>query len=193
MPIVMPIFGKAPRLGRDVFIAPNATVIGDVELGDEASVWFGAVVRGDIGAIRIGARTNIQDLACVHLSSDGTPESPPNPQGQHGSVTIVGDDCTIGHGAILHGCWVGDRCLVGMGAILLDDVRVGEGSVIGAGALVPPRMVIPPGSLVLGSPARVVRPVRESEARLGSDGAAHYVENARHFLEAMQVERGGRL
>ena len=172
MPLVMSFDGKSPRFGRDVFLAPNATVIGDEELGDEASVWFGAVLRGDIGAIRVGARTNIQDLACLHLTNGR-------------SDTILGADCTVGHGAILHGCVVGDRCLVGMGSILLDDSVIGEGSVVGAGALVPPRMIVPPGSLVLGSPAKVVRPVRENEARLGPDGAAHYVANARRFLAAL--------
>jgi carbonic anhydrase/acetyltransferase-like protein (isoleucine patch superfamily) len=172
MPLVMPFEGKVPRLGRDVFVAPNATVIGDVELGDEASVWFGAVLRGDIGAIRIGARTNIQDLCCVHLTNGR-------------SDTIVGADCTVGHGVILHSCVVGDRCLVGMGSILLDDVVIGDGSVIGAGALVPPRTIVPPGSLVLGNPGKVVRPVREHEARLGPDGAAHYVENARRFRASL--------
>ena len=108
------------------------------------------------------------------------------------SDTLVGIDCTVGHGAILHGCVVGDRCLVGMGAIVLDDVRVGDGSVIGAGALVPPRMVIPPGSLVLGNPAKVVRPVREGEACLGADGAAHYVENARRLRAALAEGPGGK-
>jgi carbonic anhydrase/acetyltransferase-like protein (isoleucine patch superfamily) len=179
MTILMPFDGKTPRLGRDVFVAPNATLIGDVELDDEASVWFGAVLRGDIGAIRVGARTNIQDVACLHLT-------------QGLSRTVVGADCTVGHGAILHGCIVGDRCLIGMGAVVLDNATIGDGSVVGAGALVPPRMVIPPGSLVLGSPAKVVRPVKEHEARLGPDGAAHYVENARRFRVAFPDERGGR-
>lgn len=164
----MPFGGKAPVLGRDVFIAPNATVIGEVELGDEASVWFGAVLRGDIGAIRIGARTNVQDLACVHLT-----------EGQ--SATVVGVDVTIGHGAILHGCTVGDRCLIGMGSIVLDNAVIGEGSVIAAGTLIPPRMVVPPGSLVRGNPGKVIRPVSADEAQMGVFGAAHYVAGARQF------------
>jgi gamma-carbonic anhydrase len=166
--LVLPYAGMTPRLGRDVFVAPNATLIGDVELGDEASVWFGCVLRGDIGSIRIGARTNVQDLVCMHLT-DGV------------SVTVVGADVTIGHGAILHGCTVGDRCLIGMGSILLDNAVIGEGSLVAAGSLVPPRMVVPPRSLVRGNPAKVLREVTEDEGRLGIMGAEHYVEHARRY------------
>jgi len=164
----MPFGGKSPVFGREVFVAPNATVIGDVDLGDEASVWFGAVLRGDIGAIRIGARTNVQDLACVHLT-EGL------------SATVIGADVTIGHGAILHGCTVGDRCLIGMGSIVLDNAVIGEGSVIAAGTLVPPRTVVPPGSLVRGNPGKVIRPVSPEEAQMGVLGAEHYVAGARRF------------
>src|SRR5512140_3612933 len=110
MALVLPFGEKNPKLGQGVFVAPNATLIGDVELGDEASVWFGAVLRGDIGSIRIGARTNVQDLACVHLTEGS-------------SKTVVGADVTIGHGAILHGCTVLDGCLIGMGSILLDNAE----------------------------------------------------------------------
>jgi carbonic anhydrase/acetyltransferase-like protein (isoleucine patch superfamily) len=166
--LIMPFRGKAPVLGRDVWIAPTAAVIGDVELADEASVWFGAVLRGDIGPIRIGARTNVQDLACVHLT-EGL------------SATVIGADVTIGHGAILHGCTVGDRCLIGMGSIVLDNAVIGEGSVIAAGTLVPPRMIVPPRSLVRGNPGKVIRPVSESEAEMGTYGAEHYVAGARQF------------
>jgi hypothetical protein len=168
MPIVLDFGGKSPRLGLNVFLAPNATVIGDVELGDEASVWFGAVLRGDIGSIAVGARSNVQDLACVHLTSGL-------------SSTRIGADVTVGHGAILHGCTVGDRALIGMGAIVLDNAEIGAGSVVAAGSLVPPRMIVPPGSLVRGNPARVVREVTESEARLGVEGALHYVGGARSY------------
>jgi carbonic anhydrase/acetyltransferase-like protein (isoleucine patch superfamily) len=164
--------GKSPVVGRDVFVAPNATVIGDVTLGDEASVWFGAVLRGDIGAIRIGARSNLQDLACVHLT-EGL------------SQTVVGADVTVGHGAILHGCSVGDRCLIGMGSIVLDGAVIGEGSLIAAGTLIPPRMVVPPGSLVRGNPGKVVRPVTAEEAKMGVLGATHYVAGARRFRELL--------
>lgn len=168
MALVLPYDGFSPRFGANVFLAPNATLIGDVVLGDEASVWFGAVIRGDIGAIRVGARTNVQDLACLHLT-DGI------------STTNIGADVTIGHGAILHGCTVEDGCLIGMGSIVLDNAVIGAGSVVAAGALVPPRMVVPPRSLVKGSPAKVVRAVTEAEGRLGVDGARHYVESARKY------------
>jgi carbonic anhydrase/acetyltransferase-like protein (isoleucine patch superfamily) len=168
MALILPFGGHTPRIGHDVFLAPNATIIGDVEIADGASIWFGAVLRGDIGAIRIGPRTNVQDLACVHLT-EGL------------SRTVVGADVTVGHGAILHGCTVGDRCLVGMGSVILDNASVGEGSVIAAGAVVTARTVIPPRSLVRGTPAKIIREVTEAEGRLGIDGARGYVENARRF------------
>ncbi|WP_437303112.1 gamma carbonic anhydrase family protein [Sorangium sp. So ce388] len=178
MALVLDLDGVSPRLGRDVFLAPNATVIGDVELGDEASVWFGAVLRGDIGAIRVGPRTNVQDLACLHLTSGV-------------SQTIIGADVTIGHGAILHGCLVGDGCLIGMGSILLDNVEIGEGSVVAAGAVVPPGKVFPPRSLVRGNPARLMGEVRPDQAELGRMGAASYVENARRFRAALAASAAG--
>jgi gamma-carbonic anhydrase len=165
---LLPYGGAMPILGRDVFIAPGAYVIGNVTIGDESSVWFGAVLRGDVGAIVIGARTNIQDLSLVHMTGGI-------------SNARIGDDVTVGHGVTLHGCDVGHRCLVGMGSILLDGVRVGDDSVIGAGSLITPRMVIPAGSLVLGRPAKVLRPATAVERRLGIDGAAHYVQNAKNY------------
>jgi len=176
--LVLPWQGVSPRLAEDVFVAPNATVIGDVELAPGASVWFGAVLRGDIGPIRVGARSNVQDLACIHLT-EGL------------SSTEIGADVTIGHGAILHGCKVGDGCLIGMGAVVLDNAEIGAGSVIAAGSVVPPRRRVPPGSMVMGNPGKVVREVTAEEARLGRDGAAHYVENARRFLR-MFAEAGAR-
>ncbi|MEO7329079.1 MAG: gamma carbonic anhydrase family protein [Minicystis sp.] len=170
MALTLPFGDHRPRVGRGVFVAPNATLIGDVVLEDEASVWFGAVLRGDIGPIRIGPRSNIQDLACVHLT-------------QAISSTTVGADVTVGHGAILHGCTIGDRCLIGMGSILLDNCVIGAGSVIAAGSVVTARTVIPPNSLVRGTPAKVIRQVTAEEALLGVDGAAHYVRGARRFRE----------
>ncbi len=166
--LVMPFGGKSPVIGRDVWIAPNATIIGDVVLEEESSVWFGAVLRADIGGIVIGKRSNVQDLSCVHMT-EGL------------SKTVIGDDVTVGHGAILHGCVVGDRCLIGMGAILLDNAVIGEGSVIAAGTLIPPRMVVPPGSLVRGNPGKVIRPVNPKEAEMGVFGADHYVTGSRRF------------
>ena len=168
--LVLPWQGVSPRIAAGAFVAPNATVIGDVVLAEGASVWFGAVLRADIGPIRIGARSNVQDLCCIHLTEGF-------------STTEVGADVTIGHGAILHGCKVGDGCLIGMGSVILDNAEIGAGSVIAAGSVVPPRRRIPPGSMVMGNPGKVVRAVTAEEARLGPDGAAHYVENARRFQQ----------
>lgn len=179
MTLIMPFGEHRPRVGRDVFIAPNATLIGDVEIEEEASVWFGAVVRGDIAPIRIGPRSNIQDLVCIHVT-EGL------------SKTIIGADVTVGHGAILHGCVVGDRCLIGMGSIVLDNAQIGEGSLVAAGSVVTPNTVIPPRSLVRGTPARVIREVNAEEAEMGIYGARHYVINARKFLAIVQAEEEAR-
>jgi carbonic anhydrase/acetyltransferase-like protein (isoleucine patch superfamily) len=167
-PNLLPYDGVMPTLGREVFIAPGAYVIGKVTLGDESSVWFGSVLRGDVGTIVIGARSNVQDLSMIHTTGGV-------------STARIGDDVTIGHGVTLHGCDIGNRCLIGMGSILLDGVRVGDDCVIAAGTLLTPRIVIPPGSLVLGRPGKVMRAATDKEKRLGPDGAAHYVENARKY------------
>jgi len=170
--------GKTPVLGAGVFIAPNATLIGDIEMGEASSVWFGCVLRADIGTIRIGARTNIQDLSMAHMT--------------HGLSNLeVGADVTVGHGVILHGCRVEDACLVGMGAIVLDNAVIGEGSLVGAGALVPPRMKVPPGSLVLGNPAKVVRPINAREKAMIEEGGAHYVENAKRYVAELAGQASG--
>ena len=169
MALVLPYGFTRPRIGQGVFVAPNATLIGDVFLDDGASVWFGAVLRGDVGSIRIGKRSNIQDLACVHVT-EGL------------SHTLIGADVTVGHSAILHGCVVGDGCLIGMGSILLDNCEIGEGSVIAAGAVVTARTRIPPRSLVRGTPAKVIREVTEEEGRLGILGVEHYLTVGRRFL-----------
>ena len=136
-------FSAAPRIDSTAFVAPDASIIGDVTLAEQSSVWFQAVLRADINSIRIGPRSNIQDGAVVHLDDD--------------FPTVVGELVTVGHKAILHACTVGDEVLVGMNAILLDGVEVGPRSIIGAGALVTGGKKIPAGSLLLGSPARIVR------------------------------------
>src|SRR5512139_2804920 len=123
MPTVLPYDGKAPRVAASAFLAPGSVVVGDVEIGEGSSVWFGTVVRGDVNHVRIGARTNLQDLTVVHVTSGAHP-------------TVIGDDVTVGHRAVLHGCTVRDRCLVGIGAIVLDGAVVESESMIGAGALV---------------------------------------------------------
>ena len=161
--------GKRPQLGRDVFLAETCALIGDVTVGDNASVWYSTVLRGDVMPIVIGARTSMQDGTIVHTTS-----------GRFSA--LVGADCTIGHGVILHGCTVEDWCLIGMGATILDGARIGTGSLVGAGALVTPGTDIPAGSLVLGSPAKVVRPVNQKERDAIAYGAAHYVELGRRYL-----------
>jgi carbonic anhydrase/acetyltransferase-like protein (isoleucine patch superfamily) len=147
------------------FLAPGAVVLGDVSVGRDASIWYHCVIRGDMAPIQIGDETNIQDLTMVHVD-EGVP-------------CLVGRRVGVGHRAILHGCTVEDECLVGMGAILLNRVRVGTGSVIGAGALLPEGMEVPPGSLVLGVPGRVVRPVDTTLGARLRETWEHYVAQAR--------------
>jgi gamma-carbonic anhydrase len=168
MALVRPYAGKLPRLHESAFALEGAVVIGDVEIGAESSLWFGTVVRGDVNAIRIGARTNVQDYSVVHVTSGTHP-------------TTVGDEVTIGHRVTLHGCTVKDRCLIGIGSIVMDGAVVGEESIVGAGALVPPGMVIPPRVLAVGSPARVKRPLRDEELAHLARSAASYVGYARQY------------
>lgn len=161
--------GKTPRLGRGVYIAKGAVVIGDVTLGDHSSVWYHAVVRGDINRIVIGTGTNIQDNAVVHLADD--------------HPAILGDYVTVGHSAIIHACTVGDEVLVGMGSTILDASVIGAQSIIGANALVTQGTRIPPGSLVLGSPAKVVRKLTLKERKGLKRWAEKYVANSAYCLK----------
>jgi carbonic anhydrase/acetyltransferase-like protein (isoleucine patch superfamily) len=169
--------GTRPRLGPSVFVAPGAHVIGDVVLGEAASVWFGAVLRGDYMPIRVGARTNVQDNAVLHITSE-----------EHG--TTVGDDVTIGHSAIVHGCTIGHRCLVGMGSTVLDGAVVGDDSFIAAGSLVTPGTIIPPRSFVLGRPAKVARPVSDRDLQGMRIAAERYVAYAREFMDGCKPIAG---
>ncbi len=141
--------GKTPDTARALFVAPSAIVLGDVILGPQSSVWYGAVLRGDINEIRVGEGTNIQDNAVVHLADD--------------FGAYIGVWCTVGHAAIVHACAVGDECLIGMGATLLDGAQIGARSIVGANSLVPQGMVVPPGSLVYGSPAKIIRTLTPEE------------------------------
>jgi len=170
MAVIRSFGGKTPQIAADAFIAENATIIGDVEIGPGASIWYGAVLRGDVGAIRIGARSNIQDLACVHMTTDL-------------SNAIIGEDVVVGHGAIIHGAMIGNGSLIGMGSILLDNAEIGENCIVGAGAFVPARLKIPAFSLVLGSPAKVVRELREGERNTGKIGAKEYQELALRYRQ----------
>ena len=160
--------GKTPRLADSVWVADGAVIIGDVEIGPESSVWFGAVVRGDVNHIRVGARTNLQDYSVLHVTSRTHP-------------TIVGDDVTLGHRATLHGCTVKDRCLVGIGATVMDGAVVGEEAMVAAGSLVPPGMVVPPGMLALGSPAKVKRQLTREEIEYFRSSAANYAGYADQY------------
>ncbi|HEY6726055.1 MAG TPA: gamma carbonic anhydrase family protein [Polyangiaceae bacterium] len=155
--------GYRPRVGARVFIADSARVIGNVELGDDVNLWFGSVLRGDVGKITVGARSNVQDLACLHMTREV-------------SNVVVGADVTIGHGAIVHGAIIGDGCLVGMGSILLDNVELGAECIVGAGAMLTANQRFSPRSLVLGNPGRVVRELSEKEYQSGRLGAASYLE-----------------
>lgn len=165
-----------PDTAHAAFVAPNATVVGDVVLGPRSSVWYGCVLRGDINRIEIGEGTNVQDGTIVHLADT------------HG--VRVGRHTTIGHAAIIHACEIGDECLIGMGATVLDGAKIGDGCIVGANALVTQRFVAPPGSMVLGAPAKVVRPLTETE-RAGLRGWAEKYERvaAAHAALPPAVER----
>ncbi|MEJ7848994.1 MAG: gamma carbonic anhydrase family protein [Pyrinomonadaceae bacterium] len=141
---------RHPRIHETAYVAENAVVIGDVEIGEQASVWFGSIIRGDVNYIRIGARTNIQDASVIHVSSKTHP-------------TILEDEITVGHRVTLHGCYIETGCLIGIGSIILDGVRVGRNSLVAAGSLITPNTIIPPGSMVMGSPAKVKRPLTGEE------------------------------
>ena len=166
MAIVRAFQGIEPRIAADCFIAENATVIGNVELGSEVSVWYGTVLRADCGSIRIGARTNIQDLSCVHMTTNV-------------SNTEIGIEVTVGHRVIVHGAKIGDRVLVGMGSVILDNAEIGDECLIAAGSVVPPRMKVPPRMLVRGTPAKIIREVTDDERKLGIEGANAYLALAR--------------
>lgn len=169
--IVQAYRGVTPRVAASVFVAPTAVLTGDVEIGEESSIWYGAVLRGDVGKIRIGRRSNVQDLACIHMSLGL-------------SHTEIGDEVTIGHHATLHGARVEDGALIGIGSIVLDNAVIGQEAWVGAGALVPAGMRVPPRVLVFGQPARVVRELDENDFLLGRRLAERYVGVAREYALA---------
>lgn len=169
--MLLPYRDKVPVLGKGAFVAPDATLIGDVVLGDDASVFFQCVLRADINAIRVGARSNIQDHTTVHLAS--------------AVPTLVGEDVSVGHRCILHACTVGDRVLVGMGSILMDHVVIGEDSIVGAGSLIPKGKVFPPGSLIVGCPARLIRPLTDEEKASIPALARKYLGVKETYLQAI--------
>ena len=165
--------GKVPQMGEGAWVADSAQVIGPVELGAGASVWFGVVIRGDNDLIRIGRNSNIQDLACLH-SDDGVP-------------LTIGDNVTVGHQAMLHGCTVGDGSLIGIQAVVLNRARIGRNCIVGAGSVVTEGKEFPDNSLIVGSPARVVRTLDPEQAASGGQrAAAGYVANAKRFARGLK-------
>ena len=170
----MPLYslaGQRPAVHPTAWVAPSAELIADVVLGEEASVWFGAVIRGDNTTISVGARSNVQEGVMMH-SDAGVP-------------LIVGEDCTIGHHVILHGCTINNNSLIGMGAVVLNHAVIGENSIVGAKALVTEGKIFPPGSLIVGQPARAVRQLDEAAVAALRISAAHYVAKARAYAEAL--------
>ena len=169
--MIRPYRSKWPRIAASAFIDQSAQVIGDVEMGEDASAWMNVVIRGDVNWIRIGKRSNIQDGSIVHVM-----------RGTH--PTEIGDDVTVGHGVILHGCRVHDRCLIGMGAIVLNGAEIGEHSIVAAGTLIPEGMKVPPRSLVVGSPGKIRRELSDEDVATIADYAARYVGYAAEYRDA---------
>jgi len=167
-PLILPFEGKQPVVAPGAWIAPGAVVIGDVVIGEDASIWFGSVVRGDIHSIRIGARTNLQDHCVVHVTQGRFP-------------TVIGDEVTAGHRATIHGCTVHDGALIGIGATVLDGAVIGEEALVGAGAVVPPGAIVPPRTLVRGIPAKPARELTREEIADQRLRALEYVETARRY------------
>ena len=146
MPVILPVKGISPEIPESCFVAPNATIVGDVVMGEECSIWFNAVVRGDVNSIRMGRRVNVQDGACIHCTYEKT-------------KTFIGDNVSIGHNALVHGCTVGNNVLIGMGAIVMDNVEIGDNCLIGAGAVVLEGTKVPSGSVFAGVPAKKVKDI----------------------------------
>lgn len=166
--------GMTPQIAPSAYVDPAATIIGDVTLDEDSSVWPGAVLRGDVHSIRLGQRTNIQDNSVLHGMKDLFP-------------VILADDVTVGHGVLLHGCTIESRCLIGMGAIILNDARIGAGSIVAAGTLIPEGAIIPPGSLVMGSPGKVRRTLTAEEQA----GILAYSERYVGYKNTYQAEGSG--
>ena len=164
--------GKAPQLDAGAWVADSAQVIGNVKLGENASVWFGAVLRGDTETLTIGRNTNIQDLSVVHAD--------------HGAPTTLGESVTVGHQVMLHGCTIGDNSLIGIQAVVLNHAKIGRNCIVGAGSVVTEGKVFPDNSLIIGSPAKVVRTLDDEAAVKLRQSAEHYVANARRFAHGLK-------
>ena len=166
--MIKPFKKKFPIIPDSCYLSESVDIIGDVTLEEEVNIWFGTVIRADMNYIKIGKRTNIQDNCTVHVTTDIAP-------------TIIGNGVTIGHNAVIHGCKIEDNCLIGMGSIIMDKAIIGEGSFIGAGAVIPPKMEIPSRSLVVGLPAKIIRPVNDTEYAEILDRAQHYIDFASEY------------
>ena len=175
---LIPFNGRAPQLHATAFVAPGARLIGDVEIGADASIWYNCVLRGDVNRIRIGARSNIQDGSIIHVDS-------PKPGTVDGHPTIIGDDVLIGHLAMVHGCILHDRAFVGLGAIVMDGCEIESGGMLAAGALLTPRRRIASRQLWAGRPAKYVRDLGDDESAAHAAGSAHYVALAKAHQEAL--------
>lgn len=169
--------GTTPQIGNRVYLHPSSSVIGDVALGDDASVWPGTVIRGDVNAIRIGYGTNVQDLSVLHVSHKSSWDP-------GGAPLIIGNNVTIGHKVILHGCTIADECLIGMGAIVMDKVVVEPRVLVGAGSLVPEGKVLESGYLYIGTPAKRIRPLTDRELAHFAYSAQHYIRLKNNYLDA---------
>ncbi|MEI8026523.1 MAG: gamma carbonic anhydrase family protein [Pseudomonadota bacterium] len=167
---LLPYKDSFPVVGDHTYISPGVYIIGDVVIGENCSIWFGAVIRGDVNYIRIGSRTNIQDNSVVHVTHNGNP-------------TIIGDDVTIGHGVILHACTIGNRVLIGMGAIILDGVTIPDDSYVAAGSLVTPGKSFSSKKMIMGSPAKESRDLRPDELSWLKESAVHYQKVAKPYLD----------
>ncbi|TCP26639.1 carbonic anhydrase/acetyltransferase-like protein (isoleucine patch superfamily) [Scopulibacillus darangshiensis] len=173
--MILPYHHKMPKMSDSVFIAPNAVVSGDVEIGDESSIWFGTVIRGDVAPTRIGNRVNIQDLTMLHQSPNNT--------------LLIEDDVTIGHQATIHSAVLRKNCLIGMGSLILDGAEIGGGAFIGAGSLVPPGKVIPPNVLAFGRPAKVVRPLNDHDLKEMARIRREYVEKGQAYKQVIENQK----
>jgi len=174
MAIIKKLNGHTPKFGKNCFLADNAAIIGDVEMGNDCSIWFGAVLRGDVHSIRIGNKVNIQDNATIHATYKKSP-------------TNIGNNVSIAHNAVIHGCTIKDNVLIGMGAIVLNGAKIGSDCIVGAGALVTGKMDAPDGSMILGSPAKVVRPLKPEEIEGNRAAMEEYLEAAAQYRKEQEA------
>lgn len=167
---------KHPKISKNVFVANSADVIGDVEVGEDSSIWFGCVIRGDVNSIKIGKNTSIQDLSMIHVTHYTKEDK------SDGNQTYIGDNVTVGHKVMLHGCTIGNACLIGMSSTILDGAIIGQESLVGAGSLVTQNKIFPPRSLIMGSPAKVIRELSDKEVESLYQSAKNYVKFKNSYL-----------